>query len=70
VPVATAEDILIMKVMAGRAQDQQDVHGIVTAHGNELDWSYCGQVAQELGDALGLDLAAQIKRLQSNEDSI
>jgi hypothetical protein len=38
--VASAEDVVIMKVIAGRPQDWQDVEGIVVKQGRKLDWDY------------------------------
>ena len=43
-PVATAEDLIIMKVLAGRPQDDQDVRGLAIAQGDRLDWDYCLRV--------------------------
>jgi hypothetical protein len=37
VPVASAEDLIVMKILAGRAKDLDDVRGIVAAKGAELD---------------------------------
>jgi hypothetical protein len=65
ISVATAEDLLIMKVLAGRPQDEQDVTGLVSAQGERLDWDYCLAVATELGESLGQDLAGRINALRS-----
>ena len=56
VPVATAEDLLLMKVLAGRSRDDQDIHGIIAARGATMDWDYCRRVARDLGEALSQDL--------------
>ena len=64
IAVATAEDLLIMKVLAGRPQDDQDVQGLVIAQGKHLDWNYCLHLAAELGEALGQDLVARISAWQ------
>jgi hypothetical protein len=37
VPVATAEDLIVMKVLAGRPKDLEDVVAIVTAQASQLD---------------------------------
>jgi hypothetical protein len=66
VPVARAEDLLIMKVLAGRPQDAQDVQGLVIAQGDSLDWDYCLRVASDLGEAIGHDLAARVSELRSS----
>jgi predicted nucleotidyltransferase len=67
VAVVTAEDLLIMKVMAGRPQDDQDVRGLVLAHGDRLDWDYCRKVAAELGEALGQDLVGRVAAAQAGD---
>lgn len=67
VPVATAEDLIIMKSLAGRPRDEQDLQGIAIAQGNLLDWSYCEQTARELGDAIGVDLVSKIRQLRRDQ---
>lgn len=65
IKVATAEDILLMKLMASRSRDKQDIEGIIVAHKASLDWYYCRTVGQQLQDALGIDMIPQIEELQS-----
>jgi hypothetical protein len=65
--VVTAEDLLIMKVLAGRPQDEQDATAIVTAQERHLDWEYCLAVARDLGDALGQDLVRSLSALRKNQ---
>jgi hypothetical protein len=65
VPVVTAEDLLVMKILAGRPQDEQDARGIVTVQKDRLDWDYCLKVAGELGEALGQNLVAPMIALRS-----
>jgi hypothetical protein len=69
VAVATAEDLIVMKLLAGRAHDKQDVQGILISRGGQLDWQYCEQVAKELGEAIGQDLLRQVKSLQQGSPS-
>jgi predicted nucleotidyltransferase len=69
VPVITGEDLLIMKVLAGRPQDDQDVRGLVIAQGDRLDWDYCLRVGTELGEAIGQDLAGRIRILRDSSDA-
>jgi hypothetical protein len=38
VPYATAEDLILHKLFAGRARDIEDVRGIVARHSARLDW--------------------------------
>jgi predicted nucleotidyltransferase len=66
VATATAEDLIIMKSLAARPQDQQDLAGIIAAQHDRLDWDYCIRVATELGEAVGQDLAGQVRRLRTD----
>jgi hypothetical protein len=69
VAVATAEDLLIMKILAGRPQDDQDVQGLVVAQGQHLAWNYCLSLGAELGEAVGQDLVTRIKSLRTQSGS-
>jgi hypothetical protein len=64
VAVASSEDLLIMKILAGRPQDDQDVRGLITAQGEQLDWDYCLRVAGALGEALDQDLVGRVSKLR------
>jgi Nucleotidyltransferase of unknown function (DUF6036) len=66
VSVATAEDLVIMKVLAGRPQDEQDLRGLIVAQRNRLDWDYCLRIAAELGDAIGQDLVTKVQSLRDS----
>jgi hypothetical protein len=65
--VATAEDLLLLKVLAGRTKDEQDLHGLVIANGSRIDWDYCLLTAAELGEAIGQDLVSKINALRNQE---
>lgn len=69
IAVATAEDLLIMKLLAGRPKDEQDIEGLMIAQSRTLDWNYCSQLAKQLGDALGQDLVTRIAALQIKANS-
>jgi hypothetical protein len=64
VTVATAEDLILMKLVAGRARDLEDVENIVLAQ-QELDWDYLLTTGSALQAALAQDLIPQTERLQS-----
>jgi hypothetical protein len=64
VQVATAEDLLIMKSIAARPQDEADIVGLVKAQADRLDWEYCLRVAAELGNAIGQDIHARLAKLR------
>lgn len=42
VPFATAEDLLIHKLFAGRPRDLEDVVGVIRRQGSAIDWDYVG----------------------------
>ncbi|MGB6041767.1 MAG: DUF6036 family nucleotidyltransferase, partial [Pirellulales bacterium] len=52
VSVATAEDLIVMKALAGRPHDDQDIRGMIVAQGEHLDWQYCLAIASDLGEAV------------------
>jgi hypothetical protein len=66
IAVAQAEDLIVMKTLAGRPRDDQDVQGIVIAQGANLDWAYCLNVAAELGKSLDQNLVDRIQQLRSS----
>lgn len=47
IPFATAEDLILHKLFAGRPRDTEDAEGIVRRKGEELDWEYLGRWAEE-----------------------
>ena len=53
VPVASAEDIVVMKVLAGRAKDLDDVRAIAATNREALDQSYIRDLLGVLEQALG-----------------
>lgn len=69
VALAMAEDLLVMKLLAGRPRDLQDVHGIAMVQGESLDWQYCLKTAATLGEAVDQDLAAQVQSLREEYGS-
>ena len=64
--VATPEDLVVLKILAGRPRDLQDVKGIVEIHADRLDWQYCVATARRLESAVDMDLVQQIERLRSS----
>ena len=67
--LATAEDLLVMKLLAGRPRDVQDVHGIAMVQGERLDWQYCLKTATALGEAVDQDLVTQVQSLREEYGS-
>jgi hypothetical protein len=53
VPVASAEDLLVMKVLAARPKDLDDVTAIAAAYGERLDVTYVRDTLRLIEEALG-----------------
>ncbi len=41
ISIATVEDLVLMKTLAGRPQDDDDVQGMLAAAADCMDWDYC-----------------------------
>ncbi|HVH58554.1 MAG TPA: DUF6036 family nucleotidyltransferase [Vicinamibacterales bacterium] len=52
IPVASAEDLLIMKILAARPKDQQDAVAILAAQRETLDLAYARRTLEMLEEAL------------------
>jgi hypothetical protein len=63
VPVATAEDLIAMKVLGGRAKDLDDVRALLAANAGRLDLAHVRVLLGELELALDRsDLIAELER--------
>jgi Nucleotidyl transferase AbiEii toxin, Type IV TA system len=66
VPFATAEDLLLLKLFAGRPRDIEDAEGIVRRKGTQLDWLYINRWATEFAQVRGREhLTELVDRLAS-----
>ena len=63
--IASSEDLVVMKLLAGRPRDIQDAQGIAVVRGEQLDWAYCQKTAIELGTAVDQDLATHLQKLKA-----
>lgn len=61
IPVVKIEDLLVMKAIAGRPQDEQDIRGLVRAQRGSIDWSECLSLAEQLGSALDIDIVGSLR---------
>lgn len=61
VPVVCVEDLLVMKALAGRPQDEADTRGLVDLHRDEIDWDRCLATAAALGSAVDVDLTTRLE---------
>jgi hypothetical protein len=55
VPVAAAEDLVVMKVLAGRPKDEQDIVAVLSAQRGRLDLGLIRRTLSELTEALAQD---------------
>ncbi len=53
IPFATAEDLILHKLFAGRARDLEDVVGIIQRRSAVLDWDYLRSWAKEFSGVPG-----------------
>jgi hypothetical protein len=66
VPFATAEDLIIHKLFAGRALDLEDAASVVTRKGDGLDWGYIERWAREFARVPGWeDMPERVRQLRS-----
>jgi hypothetical protein len=63
-PVVTSEDLIIMKLFAGRPRDIEDVEGILALRHDEIDWNYLQKNAEGLGEMVGMDLITQLRQMK------
>ena len=65
VPVASAEDLVLHKLFAGRPRDLEDAVGVVQRKGVAMDWEYLRGVAAGFRDVPGREgLVAQVDALR------
>ncbi len=65
VPFATAEDLILHKLFAGRPRDLEDARGVVRRKGPELDWEYLRHWAAQFALTPGREsLPVHIEELQ------
>ncbi|MGH7552377.1 MAG: nucleotidyl transferase AbiEii/AbiGii toxin family protein [Longimicrobiales bacterium] len=65
VPFASAEDLILHKLFAGRARDLEDAAGIVRRKGESLDWTYMERWAEQFSAIEGREsLVHQLRELR------
>lgn len=66
VPFASAEDLVLHKLFAGRPRDLEDAAGVVRRKGPELNWEYLDRWAREFAVIPGREaLPAQVAALRA-----
>ena len=68
-PVVTAEDLILMKLLASRPRDIDDIAKVVSRQGAALDWAYLLETGRQLQNATESDLLSSLRRLQSGPTS-
>lgn len=68
IPVVSAEDLILMKLLAGRPRDTDDVRNIMLRQGPALDWNYLWEIGSQLQQAVDQDLLSELRRLQADTD--
>ena len=53
IPVASPEDLIVMKILAGREKDLDDVRAVIAGQGKRLDVGYVRETLGSLETALG-----------------
>lgn len=61
IPVVCIEDLLVMKALAGRPQDEADLQGLVDVQRDAIDWERCLATARSLGEAIAVDIAGRLE---------
>ena len=64
VPVATAEDLILIKLCAGLQRDMDDMPRLVNLCGKDLDWEYLIKTGHELQRALTQDIIPVLEKLR------
>ena len=64
--VITAEDLLVMKLLADRPKDQQDIEGIVETADERFDWDHCRRLTEEFDREAGLNLTPRLDGLRGS----
>ena len=66
IPVITGEDLLVMKLLADRPKDQQDIGGIVETADETFDWDHCRRLTEEFDREAGLNLTERLDGLRAS----
>jgi hypothetical protein len=67
----SAEDLVVLKAIAGRGRDWSDIEGVAVVQRERLDWRYVEEVLSSLSEVFdsetALDRLAEIRRLAEEE---
>ena len=68
VPFATAEDLVVHKLFAGRPRDLEDVVGVIRRQGDAMDWAYVARWVAAFAEVPGREHLPDVLR-QLREDA-
>lgn len=69
VPFATPEDLVLLKLFAGRARDLDDIQSVIDRQGERLDWGYVERWAREFAEIPGReDLPRRVAELRKGRE--
>jgi hypothetical protein len=69
VPFATAEDLLVHKLFAGRPRDLEDGLGVIRRQGNAIDWAYVTRWVGTFAEVPGREaLPDRLRQLRQDAD--
>lgn len=63
IQVVGAEYLVVMKIVASRPRDLEDVKGIISRKGSDFDWKLTNRLASELSAAVDDDLLGKLENL-------
>jgi hypothetical protein len=66
--VVSIEDLLVMKALAGRPQDDEDIRGLVAARRGAINWPACLSLTERLGAAIDVDIAGRLRAARAGRD--
>lgn len=68
IPVASAEYLVVMKQLAARPRDLDDIEGILTRQGARFDWPLTLRLAEELSEAVDDDVVTPLQRAKEKTE--
>jgi len=67
VPFATAEDLVVHKLFAGRPRDLEDIVGVIRRQGDAMDWDYVTRWVDAFAEIPGRERLREVLRQVRDE---